>query len=1108
MSEDEKQIKCTVKIASIRFYKNNWGILIVSLLDSINGNIVTDKYNCFAVKGVMPEPNYQDTYTIVAKEVEDPKWGLQYNLIYMGVLSDMSNDDSQKVFLSKILTSIQIENLYKTLKDPIAILENGDIQALTKVRGIGIRTAVALIERYKEHVDYSIAYVELDKYGLTPYAIRKIVDSYQSPEVAIQKIKDNPYILADEVEGIGWKKADSIALTTGIHPHAPQRVKAFITYFLEKSAEEGNSYISPSLLMDGIVESIGEEIDDDHLRKIIQDMKDELWWNEDKTKIGLKKYYDLEYNIANELLRILNGENKFRYDGWQEKIKTLEEKQGWDYTQQQIDGIKTVLENQLVVITGLGGCVDCDTEYFNGTQWKKISDFTDGEYVLQYNLDGTANLEKPIRYVKYPESTMYLMKTQTGGINQCLSLEHNIVYITSKGHIQKKPFYEMKEMHENNINGFSGKFITTFNYGQKGITLSEDEIRLMVAVIADGYFPNKTDNKCVINIKKQRKKDRLEDILSKNNITYEIYNNGAEGYHKYVFYPPRKEKEYTNYWYQCSNKQLKVIVDEMIHWDGSDKNNRKSFSSTSLMTANFIQFACSATGHRATLTEYDRTGQKYKQEKYKNYIRKSKEYEVHIAQNSKLITIMNENGSKKTPIIKTPTIDGYKYCFEIPSGMLILRRKGRIFITGNTGKSSVVGGMLKALNNYSFSQCALSGRAAARMTEVTGEQGKTIHRLLGYKPPNFTFNKSNHLLDDIIIVDEISMIGGYLFYQLLQAIKQGTKVVLIGDVGQLQSIGVLNVASDIIGSNVIPVVNLNKIHRQAQKSAIISDSINVRNGIQIYENGFTGNIIHGELQDLELDIYVNKAHTSKKIIEKFKENLSKVDSIFDIQVITPMKKRGDSCTFKLNQTLQDIYNPYNHNSIEIELSHSKDMKYKIRVGDKVMNTRNNYKTILKSNMDKENESEIEWYEDENEYKEELIEETPIFNGDMGIVKEISKYDIVIDFNRVGEIIVPKNHWKFIELSYACTCHKYQGSESKIIIIGLDSNSYLMLTKEWVYTAITRAKEYCILCAESKSLRYAISHNSITNKKTHLKFILKNFNDINHAEKIKEDRLLL
>ncbi len=752
--DNEKQIKCTVKISQIRYYKNNWGILLVSLIDSEYGIIKTDKYNCFIVKGVMAEPNYQDTYTVVAKEVNDPKWGMQYDLVYMGVLSDMSDSDNQKIFLSKILTPLQIENMYNTFENPMAILENEDIKALTKVKGIGLRTAIALIEKYKEHIDYSVAYVELDKFGLTPNAIKKIVDSYGSPEVAIQKIKDNPYILADEVEGIGWVKADSIALNAGIHPHAPQRVKAFITYFLEKNAEEGNSFISPDFLMDGIVQYIGDEIDNDHLRNIIYDMEKELWWNEDKSSIGLRKYYDLEFKIAEELIRISKGENNFGYHGWEEKIKELELKQGWEFTKQQIQGIKTVLENQLVVVTGLGG----------------------------------------------------------------------------------------------------------------------------------------------------------------------------------------------------------------------------------------------------------------------------------------------------------------------------------------TGKTSVVAGMLKILNNYSFSQCALSGRAAARMTEATGEQGKTIHRLLGYRPPMFEFHKDNQLIDDIIIVDEISMIGGYLFYQLLQAIKSGTKLILIGDVGQLESIGVLNVACDIIGSGIIPVINLTEIHRQAQKSAIITDSINVRNGIQICDNGFNGKTVHGELQDLELDIYINKALTANKIIEKFKENLPKVDNIFDIQVIVPMKNKGNSCTYQLNQLIQEIYNPYNPVKKEIEQSFSKDIKYKLRVGDKVMNVKNNYQTILKSAKDEDIFCESEDY----------IPTTPIYNGDMGIIKEVTDYDMIINFNRTGDIIVPKEHWKYIELGYACTCHKYQGSESKIVIVGLDYGSFLMLTKEWVYTALTRAKTYCVLCAENKALQYAISHNGVSNKKSHLKGILQNY----------------
>ena len=757
----ENQIKCTVKINKIRYYKDNWGILLVSLLETEYGIIKTDNKNCFIIKGNMTQPNYQDTFKVIGNEIIDPKWGVQYDLIYMSISADLTNEDSQKIFLSKILTPIQIQNMYRTLDNPMDILENEDIKELTKVKGIGIKTAIALIERYKEHKDYSFAYVELDKYGLTPNQIKKIVDNYRSPELAVQKIKDNPYVLADEVEGIGWDKADGIALGSGMHPHAPERIKAYVLYFLEKNAQDGDSFISPSLLMDGIIANIGEEIDSDHLRSVLHGMQKVLWWDEDKTKIGLRKYYELELKIAEDLVRITNNENKFEYDGWKEKIKNVEKRQGWDYTEQQIEGIKTVLENQVVMITGLAG----------------------------------------------------------------------------------------------------------------------------------------------------------------------------------------------------------------------------------------------------------------------------------------------------------------------------------------SGKSSIVAGMLEILGDYSFSQCALSGRAAARMTEITNVTGYTIHRLLNFVPgEGFGFNKDNPLYEDIIIVDEVSMIGGYLFYSLIQAIKNGAKLIMLADIGQLESIGVLNVACDIINSEKIPVVKLDKIHRQAQKSAIITESIKVRNGIQLFPQEYNGMEIRGELQDLELEIYLNKEKTAQKIIQKFKEHLSKVDDILDIQVILPMKTTGNASTFYINKELQSICNPYNPSLKEIEIKHKKDLTYKIRTGDKVMNVRNNYKTLPNVNLDDDM-----YFEDLETY--EPPDCVPIFNGNIGIVKDIQPSYMIIDFNTIGEIIVPNKHWKHIELGYAVTCHKYQGSQSKVIIIGIDFRAYSLLTKEWIYTALTRAQEYCVLCAENKALRYAITQNGVSNKKSHLKDILKNFNKI-------------
>jgi exodeoxyribonuclease V alpha subunit len=375
------------------------------------------------------------------------------------------------------------------------------------------------------------------------------------------------------------------------------------------------------------------------------------------------------------------------------------------------------------------------------------------------------------------------------------------------------------------------------------------------------------------------------------------------------------------------------------------------------------------------------------------------------------------------------------------------------------------------------------------MTEITNISGYTIHRLLGFIPgQGFQFNKNNPLYEDIIIVDEVSMIGGYLFYSLIQAVKNGAKLVMLADIGQLESIGVLNVASDIINSGKTPVVRLDKIHRQAQKSAIITESIKVRNGVQLCDNSFSDKEIRGELQDLELDIYLNKDKTAQKVIEKFKENLPKVNNIMDIQVILPMKTNGKSSTFNINQELQNIYNPYYPSMKEIEISHSKNLSYKLRINDKVMNTRNNYKTV-KYNPYSEDEEDL--FNSDDDYQVF----TPIFNGNLGIIKGIYSTYMIIDFYTIGEIIVPQKHWKYIELGYAATCHKFQGSQSPIVIIGLDFNAYMLLTKEWVYTALTRAQEYCVLCAENKALRYAISHNGVSNKKTHLKDMLENYGAI-------------
>lgn len=401
--------------------------------------------------------------------------------------------------------------------------------------------------------------------------------------------------------------------------------------------------------------------------------------------------------------------------------------------------------------------------------------------------------------------------------------------------------------------------------------------------------------------------------------------------------------------------------------------------------------------------------------------------------------------------------------------MLIVGKAG-------TGKSTIVSGILDILKDYSFAQTALAGRAAARMSEITKQEGYTIHRLLEYPlgdPENGMFlrNKSNPLHKDIIILDEISMVDGELFLRLLQAIPDGTKLIMLGDVGQLESIGYLNIANDLLHSDSIVSIELTEIHRQAQDSAIITESHKARKGEMIVKHNWTGTEIRGKLQDLAIDCYSDSSNTFYKIMQYASSALDTVEDIMDFIVIVPNKKQ-QAGTYNINAGIQELYNP--KNSSKKELLISKDgLSWVLREGDKVINTENYYEAKI--------------YNEEDSI-------TSVYNGNMGIIKKINirKKQVIIYFSDLKKtIIFNKEQLRNIELGYCVTCHKYQGSQAKNVIVGIDFSSYALLTRQWVYTALTRAMSKCVLVAQTGALRFAISQNGVSVKQTHLQSILYN-----------------
>lgn len=399
-----------------------------------------------------------------------------------------------------------------------------------------------------------------------------------------------------------------------------------------------------------------------------------------------------------------------------------------------------------------------------------------------------------------------------------------------------------------------------------------------------------------------------------------------------------------------------------------------------------------------------------------------------------------------------------------------------------SGKTSTANGICSLYSGYSILACALSGKASVRITEATGLSASTIHRALGYQNGEFMFNKDNKLAVDIVLIDEATMINGALFLSLLEAIPTGAKVIIMGDVQQLTPIGNCQVFADILDSNVLPVVKLSKPHRQALRSGIIPTSIKIANQEQIFDGNYTGNAIIGELEDMELDISGkgNDESISDKIIKHFQIELEKFHDIMEVQICVPMRLRGELSCYNLNSKIQSIYNPKlsNGNEIEIFLEKKKDeaKKYIIRAGDKVINTKNNYKCINSEG-----------------------DTTPVFNGNMGIVKEIEKNGMcTIDFIGIGEVIFTKSDCKNLELGYACTVHKLQGSGFCSTIVGLDNSSYIMNNSELLYTAITRAKKYCVLIANNYAVVKSIQTKEVKTKQTFLKDML-----LENAKRLKE-----
>lgn len=411
---------------------------------------------------------------------------------------------------------------------------------------------------------------------------------------------------------------------------------------------------------------------------------------------------------------------------------------------------------------------------------------------------------------------------------------------------------------------------------------------------------------------------------------------------------------------------------------------------------------------------------------------------------------------------------GWDFTDEQLNGIEMAMNNSLVLITGlaGSGKSSVVKGLTSVYpSNINLVQCALSGCASQRIKQASGNEANTIHKTLGidFATGGFLHNKDNPLDADIVILDEASMVSGSLFYSLLCAIGDNTKLVILGDYGQLESIGNCNVFFDLIKSK-IPVVKLTKIHRQAQASAIISKSIGIRNKQQLFDKDFRGRVVLGELQDLELNIDA-KDKLQSYAVRQYVHYAKKL-GVENVMGVTAMRERGQLSCYELNNIIQGIL--IEDKTVSTTRKLSKDKEYKFYIGDLVINTKNDYKAM-----------------------DILGNQTAIFNGNTGIVKSIENGTMIVSFFNIGDIVLEKDDINNLELSYFITTHKFQGEQRHTVIVALDYSAYTMLCNELLYTAITRAMKYCVLVGENLAIRKAISTSKTSVKNTFLCELLEN-----------------
>ena len=1037
-------------------------------------NLMLNSYNNFTLAGTnLGMVDVGDEYELEIRENQKAKYPASYVLVGFTDI-DVSAEgikitpEQELKILRHICDGNQPKYVHEAYPDFVQMVLDGREEEIDhkKIYNVGPVRFEEYVNKIKGYFT-TIQFLPLTSdWGIENDSdVSKLIDIFATPAELNQALETSPYHIFFDLLNYSFDKSDRYVLDK--RPDlidSKERCEFACLAILQENEDEGDTRIYTDLLEELAEEKVPE------CAKYVKDAvrnSERIYYDAEQEYSSNKATYEAEVNIAENIKERLKAPNFFE-DKTPPDFEKYRSIDGFNCTDEQMQILHNIWNKNVTMLTGGAGCVDCDTEFFTGQGWKRIADYTEGDKVLQYNEDGTAELVEPLAYIKKPCDYLWHFETKYG-LNQTLCDEHRIIYWSQKG---VKHECNIKEIiDKQSRNGWHGKFATTFSYGGEGINLTDIEIRIMCAVICDGSFYSQATKNwnsfktCRFHIKKERKKERLRFLFQQAKIKWREIDSAATGYTDLYIEAPMRVKEFTPEWYQCTKHQFQIICDEIMFWDSSTNQTksggiRQRFSTNVETTANFIQFVYSACGMKATIIKRNRTGQKYFT-CGKWYTRKSIEYNV-IVTNRTMISICYDNreNHNKTQILKTASTDGYKYCFTVPSHMLVLRRKDCIFITGNCGKTSSMKAAIKMLedNHIDYLLLAPTGIAMKRLKEATGRPASTIHMALACGvPKNF---------EGVVVIEESSMVSVHLLSNFLTEIGNKCKILFICDPAQLASISCGNIVQDIIDSGVVPISHLTKVFRYGT-SGLATIATDTRNG----EIGPRQNGTFSDYQFIPID-----SKPIKQILDSYQTLLDKYTKD-DIMILSPFNK-GPVGTVAINKATQSRYNSNPDTNAIRKISGGEEIMFK--VGDKVINTHNEYHCPC-------------FRVDEDGSLVDSMSDIMVMNGDMGYIRHIKETDtgvvMAVEFD-TGMARIYGPYMNNLLLGYAISIHKSQGSEAKAVIVITSPMHKRMLSSNLLYVADSRAKEQLIEIGDVETIKEGLKRHEQTERDTWLCELLK------------------